>query len=44
MLDKNFNEEYSISEASKVLENANLIKKYHANLVYDYTEYPTICR
>ena len=41
MLDKNFNEEYSISEASKVLENANLIKKYHANLVYDYTEYPT---
>ncbi len=41
MLDKNFNEEYSVSEASKVLENANLIKKYHANLVYDYTEYPT---
>ena len=40
MLDKNFNEEYSISEGSKVLEN-NLIKKHHANLVYDYTEYPT---
>ena len=33
--------EYTISEASKVLQNANLIKKYHANLVYDYTEYPT---
>ena len=32
---------YTISEASKVLQNANLIKKYHANLVYDYTEYPT---
>ena len=41
MLDKNYSEEYSVSEASKVLENANLIKKYHANLVYDYTEYPT---
>ena len=41
MFNKNFNEEYSVSEASKVLENANLIKKYHANLVYDYTEYPT---
>lgn len=35
------NEEYTVSEASKVLQNANLIKKYHANLVYDYTEYPT---
>ena len=34
-------EDYKISEAAKVLENANLIKKYHANLVYDYTEYPT---
>ena len=33
--------EYTISEAGKVLQNANLIKKYHANLVYDYTEYPT---
>ena len=33
--------EYTTSEASKVLQNANLIKKYHANLVYDYTEYPT---
>lgn len=41
MLDKNYSNEYSVSEASKVLENANLIKKYHANLVYDYTEYPT---
>lgn len=41
MFNKNFNEEYSVSEASKILENANLIKKYHANLVYDYTEYPT---
>ena len=30
-------EDYKISEAAKVLENANLIKKYHANLVYDYT-------
>lgn len=35
------NEEYTVSEAGKVLQNANLIKKYHANLVYDYTEYPT---
>ena len=34
-------EDYKVSEAAKVLENANLIKKYHANLVYDYTEYPT---
>ncbi len=33
--------EYTTSEAGKVLENANLIKKYHGNLVYDYTEYPT---
>ena len=41
MLNKDYNNEYSVSEAGKVLENANLIKKYHANLVYDYTEYPT---
>ena len=33
--------EYTLSESAKVLKNANLIKKYHANLVYDYTEYPT---
>lgn len=33
--------EYTLSESAKVLQNANLIKKYHANLVYDYTEYPT---
>ena len=25
----------------KTLLNANLLKKYHTNLVYDYTEYPT---
>ena len=25
----------------KTLLNANLLKKYHQNLVYDYTEYPT---
>lgn len=34
-------DEFTISESGKVLENANLIKKYHGNLVYDYTEYPT---
>ena len=33
--------EFTVSEAGKVLENANLIKKYHGNLIYDYTEYPT---
>ena len=33
--------EYTSSESAKVLKNANLIKKYHADLVYDYTEYPT---
>ena len=33
-----FDQEYTVSEAGKVLHNANLIKKYHANLVYDYTE------
>ena len=37
----NLDSEYKVSEAAKVLKNANLIKKYHANLVYDYTEYPT---
>ena len=36
-----YNSEYTSSEAGKVLQNANLIKKYHANLVFDYTEYPT---
>ena len=35
------NNEYTTSDSGKILENANLIKKYHANLVYDYTEYPT---
>ncbi len=34
-------EEYTVSESAKILANANLIKKYHTNLVYDYTEYPT---
>ena len=34
-------QEYTLSKSAKVLENANLIKKYHGNLVYDYTEYPT---
>ena len=24
-----------------LLSNINLLKKYHHNLVYDYTEYPT---
>ena len=33
--------EFTISKESKLLRNANLIKKYHSNLVYDYTEYPT---
>ena len=33
--------EFTVSESGKVLENANLIKKYHGNLIYDYTEYPT---
>jgi len=37
----NFDQEYTSSKSGKILENANLIKKYHANLVYDYTEYPT---
>ena len=26
---------------SKILEDIKLLKKYHTNLVYDYTEYPT---
>jgi len=33
--------EFTNSESSKLLNNANLLKKYHANVVYDYTEYPT---
>ena len=33
--------EFTISKQSKLLSNANLLKKYHANLIYDYTEYPT---
>tara|TARA_A100001015_G_scaffold318463_1_gene438438 strand:- start:2002 stop:3414 length:1413 start_codon:yes stop_codon:yes gene_type:complete len=33
--------EFTVSKESKLLANANLIKKYHSNLVYDYTEYPT---
>jgi oxygen-independent coproporphyrinogen-3 oxidase len=33
--------EFTISKESQLLGNANLIKKYHSNLVYDYTEYPT---
>ena len=33
--------EFTNSESSKLLSNANLLKKYHANVVYDYTEYPT---
>ena len=32
---------YTVSSNGKVTENASLIKKYHANLIYDYTEYPT---
>lgn len=33
--------EFTVSKQSKLLSNANLLKKYHANLIYDYTEYPT---
>ena len=33
--------EFTNSDSSKLLSNANLLKKYHANVVYDYTEYPT---
>ena len=32
---------HTITENSKLTKNASLIKKYHTNLVYDYTEYPT---
>ena len=32
---------YTISEKSKLLSNASLLKKYSTNLIYDYTEYPT---
>ena len=34
-------QEFTNSKSSKILSNANLLKKYHANIVYDYTEYPT---
>ena len=27
--------------SEELLQNINLLKKYHHNLVYDYTEYPT---
>ena len=27
---------YTVSSNSKVTENASLIKKYHANLIYDF--------
>ena len=27
--------------SEELLNNINLLKKYHHNLVYDYTEYPT---
>ena len=33
--------EFTESDSGKLLKNANLLKKYHANVVYDYTEYPT---
>lgn len=33
--------EFTDSDSGKLLKNANLLKKYHANVVYDYTEYPT---
>ena len=32
---------YTISKEGSILKNALLLKKYHTNLVYDYTEYPT---
>ena len=31
----------TVSTNSRVTKNASLIKKYHTNLIYDYTEYPT---
>ena len=31
----------TVSTNTKVTKNASLIKKYHTNLIYDYTEYPT---
>jgi oxygen-independent coproporphyrinogen-3 oxidase len=34
-------QEFTKSKSSQILANANLLKKYHANVVYDYTEYPT---
>lgn len=30
-----------IKQNGRVTSNAGLIKKYHTNLIYDYTEYPT---
>jgi len=33
--------EFSVSKKSLLLDNANLLKKYHSNLIYDYTEYLT---
>ena len=32
---------YTKSREGSILKNALLLKKYHTNLVYDYTEYPT---
>ena len=32
---------YTISKEGSILKNALLLKKYHTNLIYDYTEYPT---
>ena len=32
---------YTVSTNDKITKNAALIKKYHSNLIYDYTEYPT---
>ena len=32
---------YTASKESSILKNALLLKKYHTNLIYDYTEYPT---
>ena len=30
-----------INKKSLILDKATLLKKYHSNLIYDYTEYPT---
>ena len=32
---------YTTSKEGSILKNALLLKKYHTNLIYDYTEYPT---